>query len=256
MNYIAHLCASVVLVLGAVSAMGEQATSAPGRLTSAPDQSRLPVASATAEPPGAELAGQRASDAQLISSLNAQIAVLNAQTAEMKRSEDRLLQVVLWALGLTGLLNLGGYWANAKLQERERKQIRAEVLDDLKPEVATTVHASHAKLLAELRTTDEATRVFVLGRMFEAWFYPQNFEQNDRAFTAALDAAVMAAKQGGAAFDEALQNLKTVVDASQNKRIDRRLVDRARDFAEDTLTAIDRESSRGLIDAIRNIHRV
>jgi hypothetical protein len=67
------------------------------------------------------------------------IAALKAQTAEMKRSEDRLLSTVHWALAAVVGLGLGlaafGWWSAFKLYERDLRKVKEELLEELRADL-------------------------------------------------------------------------------------------------------------------------
>lgn len=261
MKRLACICTSVFLVLGAASAAGRTATPPPAPPAVSDTESPAAAAKATRQQLSTEVAAKLAFDAQHIAALNAQLAALNAQTVEMRRSEDRLLDAVHWSLatlaGVAFILIAASWWSH----HRDLGRIRDDVIKALQPDLnardTELEKALHTKLSRAIAQGDEAARVHGLLQSFEVWFnLPKDQEHVARAFEAALQAVVIARQNNqGKVLQTAISRLTLIVDAARgsHKPLPRQLVQEARVFAEDTLLAIDRTAARELITALGQI---
>lgn len=72
---------------------------------------------------------------------NVEVEVLKAQTAEMRRSEDRILQTVLWSLAAVGTLAVGlaafSWYQSSRVYQRDLEKMREQIRDELHKEIKT-----------------------------------------------------------------------------------------------------------------------
>jgi hypothetical protein len=131
------LTGSLLVLLGATSAFGETdaAKSKVGEATPPATAASLSTP-LPPPPPLAILQAAASSDAQLIGGLREQVEALKAQTAEMRRSEDRLLTTVHWTMGLIGAIALAlagvGVYSARTFHDRDLKRIRDELIEELR----------------------------------------------------------------------------------------------------------------------------
>ncbi len=144
---------------------------------------------------------------------DARLAVLQAQLEEVRRTDERLLQTVFWALGILAAVAVAlmvfSWFSNVRMSERERDQLHQDITDAVRRETAR----ADQRIEAALSTIDGRVTEAVASRM-------QGYEEDHQRKFHALTLGVAVTQTEmlvTAARDQAAKgNFSEVLDTGRN----------------------------------------
>lgn len=134
-------------------------------------QSRAPAPALSAPAPAPALSAAQPTKDQS-TAMDKTVAALEAQTAEMKRSEDRLLLVIVTAMGMVPLaafaLAAFGWWSTTRLYQRDLDTMREALLEQLRADHRRTLADFEQKFESERQAWQTSTQARFNGQILDS----------------------------------------------------------------------------------------